>query len=154
MNKVRHGAIMTDEAHEYYVRVDWTHDRVGNMLVEGKQIIEVAAPPEFEGPEGIISPEDLFVAAAAACHMTTFVTFSKKLRFEYKSFSCVAKGTLERVEKGFQFTKMHIESTVAVESEDMKKKAERALELTGKYCLISNSMKCPTEHDDKVVVLK
>ena len=153
MKRVRHGAIMTDKSHEYYVRVDWTHDRVGNMLVEGKQMIEVAAPPECDGPEGVISPEDLFVAAAASCFMTTFVTFSKKLRFEYKSFSCIAKGTLERVEKGFQFTKMHIDATVSVESEDMKKKAERALELAGKYCLVSNSMKCPTEHENKVIIM-
>ena len=152
-NRVRVGVIMSDESHEYHVRVDWTHDRVGNMLVDGKPVIEVASPPEFDGPEGIISPEDLFVAAAASCFMTTFVTFAKKLRFDYKSFSCTAKGTLERVEKGFQFTKILIDATVAVESDDMKKKAERALELAGKYCLVSNSMKCPTEHENKVVVM-
>ncbi|MDF1537292.1 MAG: OsmC family protein [Candidatus Thorarchaeota archaeon] len=144
---------MSDESHEYFVRVDWTHDRVGNMLVEGKPLIEVATPPEFSGPEGVISPEDLFVAAAASCFMTTFVTFTHKLRFEYKSFSCVAKGTLERVEKGFQFTKMHIKGTVAVESEELKKKAERALDLAGKYCLVSNSMKCTTEHENEVLVV-
>jgi peroxiredoxin-like protein len=145
---------MTDEdvSHEYTVRVDWTKDREGNMLVEGKPVIEVSTPPEFDGPEGIISPEDLFVAAAASCFMTTFVTFSKKMRFEYKSFSCTAKGTLERVEKGFQFTKIHIDGTVAVGSEDLKSKAERAMELAGKYCLVSNSMKCETTHENKVVV--
>ena len=129
---------MSEESHEYEVRVDWTHERNGNLLVEGKPLIEVSTPPEFGGPEGYISPEDLFVAAAASCMMTTFVTFSHKLRFEYKSFSCVAKGTLGRVEKGFQFTKMHIKATVAVGDEDLKKKAERALELAGKYCLVSN----------------
>lgn len=141
------------ESHEYNVRVDWAQEREGSMIVEGKPVIEVAAPPEFDGPEGVISPEDLFVAAAASCMMTTFVTFSKKLRFDYKSFSCTAKGTLERVEKGFQFTKMHIIATVAVESEDIKHKAERGLELAGKYCLISNSMKCETTHENIVVVV-
>ena len=146
---------MSDEnvSHEYTVRVDWTKGREGNMMVEGKPVIEVSAPPEFDGPEGIISPEDLFVAAAASCFMTTFVTFSKKIRFEYKSFTCTAKGTLERVEKGFQFTKIHIDGLVAVESEDLKPKAERALELAGKYCLVSNSMKCETTHENKVVVM-
>ena len=141
------------ESHEYNVRVDWTQGREGSMLIEGKPVVEVSAPPEFNGPEGIISPEDLFVAAAASCMMTTFVTFSEKLRFEYKSFSCTAKGTLERVEKGFQFTKIHITSTVAVETEDLKHKAERGLELAGKYCLVSNSMKCETIHENIVVVV-
>ncbi|MFW9932310.1 MAG: OsmC family protein [Candidatus Thorarchaeota archaeon] len=141
------------ESHEYTVRVDWSHGREGSMMIEGKPVVEVAAPPEFNGPEGVISPEDLFVAAAASCFMTTFVTFSMKLRFEYKSFSCTAKGTLERVEKGFQFTKMHITANVAVESEDFKHKAERGLELAGKYCLISNSMKCETTHENTVVII-
>jgi len=146
---------MSEDAisHEYSVRVDWTTGREGNLFVEGKSIIEISAPPEFDGPEGIISPEDLFVAAAASCFMTTFVTFSKKMRFEYRSFSCIAKGTLEKVEKGFQFTKILIDSRVAVGTDDLKPKAERALELAGKYCLVSNSMKCETIHKNSVVVV-
>jgi organic hydroperoxide reductase OsmC/OhrA len=145
---------VSEELHEYTVRVDWTQGSEGIMLVEGKPLVEVAAPPEFDGPEGILSPEDLFVASAASCFMTTFVTFSKKIRLEYKSFSCVAKGTLERVEKGFEFTRIHISATVSVGSDDIKPKAERALELAAKYCLVSNSMKCPTEHVNEVVIIK
>jgi organic hydroperoxide reductase OsmC/OhrA len=143
---------MTDDAHEYLVTVDWKHGRVGDLSVEGKPKIEVSAPPEFDGPEGIISPEDLFVAAATSCLMTTFVTFSKKMRIEFKSFSCDGHGKLERVEKGFQFTKLLLKAKVVVESEELIPKAERALELAGKYCLVSNSMKCPTEHENEVIV--
>ncbi|MHA1480556.1 MAG: OsmC family protein [Candidatus Thorarchaeota archaeon] len=143
---------MSDESHEYVVRVDWAHDRIGNMFVDGKPVVEVATPPEFDGHEGIISPEDLFVSAAASCFMTTFITFTKKMRIDFKSFSCEAKGTLERVEKGFQFTKILIKGTVVVESEDLKHKAERAMELAGKYCLVTNSMKCATEHENNVVI--
>jgi peroxiredoxin-like protein len=143
---------MTDDAHEYMVSVDWKHDRVGNLSVAGKPNVEVSSPPEFDGPEGIISPEDLFVAAATSCFMTTFVTFTKKMRFDFKSFSCEGKGTLERVDKGFQFTKLLLKAKVEVESEELKPKAERALELAGKYCLVSNSMKCPTEHENVVSV--
>ena len=143
---------MSDESHKYVVRVDWAKDRIGNMFVEGKPVVEIATPPEFDGHEGIISPEDLFVSAAATCLMTTFITFTKKMRIDFKSFSCKAEGTLERVEKGFQFTKSLKKGTVAVESEDLKHKAERALELAGKYCLVTNSMKCATEHENIVVI--
>lgn len=143
---------MSDDTHEYQVKVDWTHDRIGDLTVEGKPKVQVSTPPEFDGPEGIISPEDLFVAAATSCFMTTFITFTKKMRFEFKSFSCNGHGTLERVEKGFQFTKLLLKTKVAVESEELVPKAERALELAGKYCLVSNSMKCTTEHENKVVV--
>jgi len=143
---------MTDDTHEYFVRVDWKQGRVGNLFVEGKPKVEVSAPPEFGGPEGIISPEDLFVAAATSCFMTTFVTFTDKMRIEFKSFSCEGYGTLERVDKGYLFTKLRLKTKVEVESEDIKPKAERALDLAGKYCLVSNSMKCPTEHVNEVVV--
>jgi len=144
--------VMSEESHEYQVKVDWTHDRVGTLSVEGKPRIQISAPPEFDGPEGIISPEDLFVAAATSCFMTTFITFTKKMRIEFKSFSCDGYGTLERVEKGFQFTKLLLKAKVTVESEELVPKAERAMELAGKYCLVSNSMKCPTEHENNVVV--
>ncbi|TFH09520.1 MAG: OsmC family peroxiredoxin [Candidatus Thorarchaeota archaeon] len=144
--------VMSDESHEYLVKLDWTHGRVGNLTVEGKTKIQVSAPPEFDGPEGIISPEDLFVAAATSCFMTTFVTFTKKMHIEFKSFACDGYGTLERVEKGFQFTKILLKTKVVVESEELVSKAEKAMELAGKYCLVSNSMKCPTEHENKIVV--
>ncbi|MHA1652501.1 MAG: OsmC family protein [Candidatus Thorarchaeota archaeon] len=144
---------MSDESHRYEVRVDWDHDRIGDLIIEGKPTIQVATPPEFEGGvPGIISPEDLFVAAAATCMMTTFVTFSKKMRFDFKGFTCKGVGMLERVEKGFQFTHILLETTVVVESEELVHKAERALELSGKYCLVTNSMKCKVDHKNKVVV--
>jgi len=145
---------MSDDVHEYKVTVDWKHGRVGELGVEGKPKVEVSSPPEFDGPEGIISPEDLFVAAATSCFMTTFVTFNKKMHIEFKSFSCEGHGTLERVDKGFQFTKLLLKAKVGVESEDLIPKTERALELAGKYCLVSNSMKCPTEHENEVFVVK
>ena len=143
---------MSEDKHTYNVRVDWTHGRVGTLTLEGKPEITVASPPEFEGPEGIITPEDMFVAASASCLMTTFVTFSKKMRFDYESFTVEGEGTLERVEKGFQFTRIVLKTRVVVASEDLVPKAERALELAGKYCLVSNSMKCETIHENEVLV--
>ncbi len=143
---------MSDESHEYNVKVDWSHEKIGNFTVDGKPEVEVASPPEFDGPEGIISPEDLFVGAATSCFMTTFIAFTGKMRFDFNSFSCEGRGTLEKVEKGFQFTKIHLRANVTVESEELIPKAERALELAGKYCLVSNSMKCPVEHETHVTI--
>jgi organic hydroperoxide reductase OsmC/OhrA len=144
--------VLSESKHEYHVKVDWTTEREGDLIVEGKPRIHVASPPEFDGPEGIISPEDMFVAANAVCFMTTFIAFTKKIRFEHKGFSCEGIGTLERVEKGFQFTKILLKTTVTVDSDELIPKAERALELAEKYCLVANSMKCPTEHENHVIV--
>ncbi|MFX1262894.1 MAG: OsmC family protein, partial [Promethearchaeota archaeon] len=84
---------MSNEAHEYNVKVSWIHGRTGKFIIEGKPEITIASPPEFGGPEGIVSPEDLFVGAATSCLMTTFVTFTGKMRFDFKSFTCEGKGT-------------------------------------------------------------
>ena len=143
---------LTDDVHHYKVSVDWTEGSKGQFKVDGKTGFAIASPPEFGGPEGVISPEDLFVGAATTCLLTTFVTFTNKMRFDFDSFTCEGHGTLERVEKGFQFTKLVLKTQVVVDSEDLKSKAERALELAGKYCLVTNSMKCHTEHQNTVVV--
>jgi organic hydroperoxide reductase OsmC/OhrA len=144
--------VLGEQSHEYHVRVDWTKGHIGDLTIEGKPKVQVASPPEFEGPEGIISPEDLFVAAAASCFMATFISFAKKMSFEHKAFTCVGIGTLEKIEKGFQFTKILLKTTVTVESEELKAEAEEALERSVKYCLVSKSMKCPTIYEKHVIV--
>jgi peroxiredoxin-like protein len=146
------GVSLSEDTHTYKVRVDWKRETEGRLTIEGKPEIVVATPPQFGGPEGIIAPEDMFVASAAACFMTTFIVFTEKMRFEHKSFVVEGEGTLERVEKGFQFTKIVLRANVSVDSEDLVPKAERALELAGKYCLVSNSMKCETIHEGRVIV--
>ena len=143
---------MTEDSHKYHITVDWTHERIGNLSVEGKPSVQVATPPEFDGHDGIISPEDLFVSSAAVCFMTTFVAFTKKMRFDFKSFKCEGIGTLEKMEKGFEFTQILLKTVVGIESEDLRPMAERALDLAGKYCLVSNSMKGPTEHENHIVI--
>jgi organic hydroperoxide reductase OsmC/OhrA len=143
---------MTATAYDYTVVVDWTHDRVGNLILEGKPTVQVATPPEFDGVSGVISPEDLFVAAAASCMMTTFVAFCKKMRLEFKSYRCEGVGTLEKLERGFEFTSILLTSTVSVQSKELAEKTDRAMELAGKYCLVANSMKCTVNHANHVIV--
>jgi uncharacterized OsmC-like protein len=41
---------------------------------------------------------------------------------------------------------------VVIESEDLRKKIDRALNLAAKYCFVGNSMKCPISHTTDVVV--
>ncbi len=145
---------MSTETHEYRLRVDWKHDRIGEVRMDGKPTFEVATPPEFEGGiAGVISPEDLFVASAAACMMTTFVAVTKRMRVEFKSFSCEAVGTLQRLDTGFEFTKILLKTTVSVQSQDVVPKIERALELAGTHCLVAKSMRCSVEHENRVIVV-
>lgn len=130
---------------EYPMEVVWTggeSGREGELMVEGKPTIAIAAPPEFRGPEGIISPEDLFVASAAVCLMMTFITMSGKVRAKWTSYRNNTIGILQQQEsKDYLFTELQVDMYLTVPTNDDITKVQRALELTKKHCLVTNSMK-------------
>jgi organic hydroperoxide reductase OsmC/OhrA len=130
---------------EYPLEVVWTGGetgREGELIVEGKPKIAVATPPEFKGPEGVISPEDLFVASAAVCLMSTFISMSAKTRANWTSYRNHAVGILQQQEsKDYLFTELNLDMYITVKTEQDLRRVERALELTKKHCLVTNSMK-------------
>jgi organic hydroperoxide reductase OsmC/OhrA len=136
----------------YPVKLVWTGGKSGNLTVDGKVAIKTGVPPG--GPDGVMfhSPEDLFVASATICYMNGFVEFARKMRIEFESFECDAVGTLERVGISFEITNIEMKTKVAIGSEDIRNKIDRALELAAKYCFVGNSMKCPISYDTDVVI--
>lgn len=44
-----------------------------------------AVPPEFEGPGGALSPEDLFTQALASCFVATFKVYAEKSKINFES---------------------------------------------------------------------
>lgn len=143
---------MSEEPKLFPVKLVWTGGKSGSLSVEGKVAIRTGVPSDESGEGPYHSPEDLFVASAAICYMNGFVEFSKKMRIEFNSFECDAVGFLERVGRSFEVTKIEMKTKVAIGSEGIRKRIDRALELAAKYCFIANSMKCPTTHETDVVV--
>ena len=143
---------MSEEPKLFPVKLVWTGGKSGDLVVEGKVSIKTGVPSG--GPEEAMfhSPEDLFVASATMCYMNGFVEFTKKMYIEFKSFECDAVGTLEKVERSFEVTKIDMTAKVVIGSEDIRNKIDRALGLAAKYCFIGNSMKCPIIHETDVVV--
>ena len=90
------------------------------------------------------------MASAAVCYMNGFVNFAQKMHIEFKSFRCDAVGTLEKVGRSFEITKIKMKARVEIESEEIRKRIERALELAAKYCFVGNSMKCPISHETEI----
>lgn len=143
---------MSEEPKLYPVKLVWTGGKSGNLTVEGKAVIKTGVPSG--GPEKAIfhSPEDLFVASATMCYMNGFIEFTRKMRIEFKSFECDAVGTLEKVGRSFEVTRIDMKAKIAVGSEDIRKRIDRALDLAAKYCFIGNSMKCRISYETDVVV--
>jgi len=143
---------VSEEAKLYPIRLVWTGGKSGDLIVEGKVNIRTGVPSGGPDEARYHSPEDLFVASAAMCYMNGFVEFAKKMRIEFKSFECDAVGTLEKVGRSFEMTKIDMKTKVVIESEDIRKRIDRALELAAKYCFIGNSMKCPISHETNVTI--
>ena len=143
---------MSEEPKLFPVKLVWTGGKSGTLIVEGKVAIKTGVPSGSPQEAQLHSPEDLFVASVAMCFMNGFVEFTKKMRIDFKSFECDAVGTLEQVDRSFEVTKIDMRARVAIESENNRKKIDRALELAAKYCFIGNSMKCPITHDTNVIV--
>ena len=143
---------VSEEPKLYPVKLVWTGSKSGNLTVEGKAVIKTGVPSG--GPEKAIfhSPEDLFVASATMCYMNGFIEFTRKMRIEFKSFECDAVGTLEKVGRSFEVTRIDMKAKIAVGSEDIRKRIDRALDLAAKYCFIGNSMKCRISYETDVVV--
>ncbi|MEE9352795.1 MAG: OsmC family protein [Candidatus Thorarchaeota archaeon] len=143
---------MSEDSQNFDVQLTWTGGKSGDVMVKHKPTIKIGTPPGSEGKDEFHSPEDLFVASATACYMSGFVEFTKKMHISFKSFECDSTGKLESVGRSYEITRIDMKARVAVESESLRGKIERALELAAKYCFVGNSMKCPITHKIEVVV--
>ncbi|KKM02022.1 hypothetical protein LCGC14_1788600 [marine sediment metagenome] len=134
------------ETHFYNVTTNWENSRKGIVcspeLNEQNGIcIEVATPPEFpKGMAGIWSPEHLFVAAVSGCLMTTFLAIAENSKLDFASFSCKAKGKLERVDGSLIMSEVFLDPTVVIHNEVQKDKAMRIVKKAENACLITNSI--------------
>ncbi len=125
----------------YHTTVKWTEQRKGVTSCAGKPEVQVATPPEFKGHAGIWSPEDLFVASANVCLMTTFLAVAERAGLAFSSYESTAEGRLELVEGKFQFTAITVRPSITLKSGDDVTLAKGLIEKAERNCLISNSMK-------------
>ncbi len=133
---------MADERHTYTTSVQWDSQRRGSLTSPGLPGLAVATPPQFPGGHpGIWSPEHLFVAAAEACLMTTFLAIAENSKLEFLSYSSEAEGLLEKTDQGFMITQITIRPRVLIRDAGALERARRIVEKAEQACLISKSMK-------------
>jgi len=146
---------MAEDRYHYETRAKWTEGKRMKLMVKGQPELEISTPSEFGGPEGFLTPTDLFVASASTCYTTTFFTMAARESLNYAGFTCSAEGTVEKLrEKGFQFTKIDIYPEVTITDEGEREKAEWVLETSDKFCLVCNSMACEITVNPTIKVKK
>ncbi|MCK4445356.1 MAG: OsmC family protein, partial [Thermoplasmata archaeon] len=123
-----------------------------HMSTGGGASMDFSSPPEYKGHEGVMTPEELFVASENTCLLMTFIAIAEKMRFEFLSYECDGVGHLERTDEGPVFTRIILRPRIEIRNEEDFEKVERALELADKNCFIANSMKTEVTIEPEIVV--
>jgi len=146
---------MTGDRYDYEMRAEWIEGKQVKLVVEGQHDLEVSTPSEFGGPKGFLSPEDLFVASACTCYLTTFFAVAEGAKLSYKDIICRARGTIEKSEgSGFRFTQVNLYPELAITGDEEEEWAERVLEMSKKNCLVINSINAEVNLHPKITVKK
>ncbi|MBU6375140.1 MAG: OsmC family protein [Bdellovibrionales bacterium] len=99
-----------------------------------------AIPPEFQGPGGGLSPEDLYAGALVNCFVATFKVFAEKSQLTFGELQASGTLTVDRDEKGAPWmSKFHLQ--VKLNGVADTDRARRLLEKTSTSCLVLNSVR-------------
>ena len=77
-----------------------SYSRDHTWTFEGQPPIEASAAPEDLGTPERLDPEQALVAAAASCHMLTFLAIAARKRIVVDGYEDDATGTMEKNEEG------------------------------------------------------
>jgi len=139
------------ESFEFHVTVNSTGDHSGEILFDGKPALPTASPPAFGGEADRYSPQELFVSAVTACYLTTFTSYAKRMKVTVKSLSIEGRGVVQRdAASGWRFTDVFVTMHIGVPDAASKSTAQRATELTEKFCMVSRSVKCPVHLESRI----
>ncbi len=131
----------------------WTGGRQGVVTGEGvEHSLNFSAPPEFHGEAGVWTPEHFFTAAVAACFITTFQAIAGFSKFEARSLEVSVEGRVEKIEGGFQFTRVAIRAVLGTSLESDRARGLHLLEKAEKACLISRSLRSQIVLEPEVVL--
>ena len=130
------------EDHLFTVSVAWSGDGTGSGRVRGEDgtlDVPIAGATELGGAGGAANPEELLLAAVAACFVNTWAIFLRKLQVAYAEPALRVTGTLSSDPAGgFRMVGAVIHARVPgpLLTAD-KAKVEKTLALAEKYCIIS-----------------
>jgi len=103
--------------------------------------IPSAIPPEFMGPGGGYSPEDLFAISLLNCLIATFKVYCEKGNVGFQEIKGKVDLTLDKLsgQSGFAMTQADIFLDISGASD--QEKARKLLDGAIKDCAVSNSIK-------------
>ena len=127
--------------HDYVVAAKAQAEGLVNLSADGLPELNSEPPTEFGGSGKHWSPEDLLVGAVADCFALSFRAIATASKYEWDSLECRVSGTLDKVERAIQFTKLDIKAFLKIPAGADEDRAKRLLEKAEQACFITNSLK-------------
>ncbi len=115
---------------------------------EGRELA-IAIPPEFGGPGGGFSPEDLYALALLNCFAATFKVIAERSRLPYLGLRLEGVLIVDRNETGAPWMK-HFKLRAKLTGCADAERGLRLLQKTSEACLILNSVKTEKSFDFSV----
>ena len=131
----------TEERHHFEVSAAWSGDASGSGAVElpAGAPIAIAGATVLGGSGGKANPEELLLAALAACFLNTWAIFLKKLGLGYAEPALRASGELGKDPAGgyrMQSVTLHVRVPAPLAA-SRRAEVEKTLALAEKYCILS-----------------
>jgi organic hydroperoxide reductase OsmC/OhrA len=139
--------------HTYIASASGANDGLVALASSQLPTLETAAPPEFDGPGGVWSPETLLSAAVADCFILTFRAIARAAKLEWLHLECRVEGVLERVDRTSQFTLFRTFAKLTVAHGTDPARARTLLERAEHGCLVANSLRGERTLESEVIVV-
>ncbi|MBN1268141.1 MAG: OsmC family protein [Kiritimatiellae bacterium] len=127
----------------YDIALEWKDGKAGELGAAGKPAVTVATPPEFGGPPGTWTPEDLLAASVAGCVMTTALFWTDRLKVNLRRYRSSATARMEKTREGLAITAVEIRVAASVAAPSTAADMAKVMNLAEQNCPISKSLKCP-----------
>lgn len=144
----------------YHTTVAWKGEHLGHIRMGNGPEMDFSAPPDSNGLEGVLTPEDAFVASVNTCVMMMFIWSCERLKLQLLSYECRADGTkLIELDKTEIFTKIQLFPEIRVKAVDETSKSietriQRALKSAQKYSLVANSIKSEVIIEPRIEIIQ
>ena len=136
---------------DFATTVVWKEKFPGKVICQNGQVIDYSPPEELEGMRGPLSPEDAFVGSANMCFQIVFEYVSRDLGLKLLEYTCKAVGDLQVVEGIKKFVRIKMYPEMKFASGSKLSNLDKAISVTKRKCLVTNSMDLEVEIIPKVL---
>jgi organic hydroperoxide reductase OsmC/OhrA len=131
----------------YHTDVSWKGEHLGYIVMGNGPEMDFSAPPDAHGHEGLLTPEDAFVASVNTCIMMMFIWATERYKINLLSYECHAEGTkLIEIDRTEIFTNISLWPVIRIgtngeDADRVEARVRKALRSAHKYSLVANSVK-------------